>query len=459
MVHVSLVCILSQVDIPTTQPEISSSSKRVSISTRVDTECACTSTNKVTIDYVLQVYITAEFLYFGLRFCLLNAVIAVIKSIPSSFTFNELENSVQSQSQSSLKKFMDEIKADIQCLNRTQLGGKTGWQSNGLFKNVSDVTSYVYVYRHTKHAPCSSILLSVLERSGWGFTIKKEWLTESQTRCVHSNHYHLLPFFYENGFLKRHYQQVSSGDATNVVASLLTELDEIEQKMLDIDSESEFWHPGKHVRVNNWNENDWSRRLAAGINTFKIDAKFTAQGPFCDYLSTLGIRSFENCFIFRGFPDILLRNRKTSAIVVSGSVDANPDPNTSLDSSTDDSIVENSWQKHPLKGAQVDDLPEKLGEMLAGLYIVLMSKILRRLMKNKDIKKNFITKGVLLDKTTANVVCSMSLDLKNEVSLPQIYVTDCMGALLTPQSLCYLIRAVSSADSDAEETEPEEPNQ
>ena len=80
-------------------------------------------------------------------------------------------------------------------------------------------------------------------------------------------------------------------------------------------------------------------------------------------------------------------------------------------------------------------------------------------MKNKDIKKNFITKGVLLDKTTANVVCSMSLDLKNEVSLPQIYVTDCMGALLTPQSLCYLIRAVSSADSDAEETEPEEPNQ
>ena len=147
--------------------------------------------------YVLQVLITAEFLYFGLRFCFLNADIAVVKPIPSSFTFNELENLVQSQSQSSLKKFTDEIKADIWCLNQTQLGGKTGWQSNGLFKNVSDITSYVYVYRHTKHAACSTILLSVLERSGWGFTTKKEWLTESLTRCVQPNHYHLLPFFYD----------------------------------------------------------------------------------------------------------------------------------------------------------------------------------------------------------------------------------------------------------------------
>ena len=86
--------------------------------------------------YVLQVLITAEFLYFGLRFCFLNADIAVVKPIPSSFTFNELENLVQSQSQSSLKKFTDEIKADIWCLNQTQLGGKTGWQSNGLFPTL-----------------------------------------------------------------------------------------------------------------------------------------------------------------------------------------------------------------------------------------------------------------------------------------------------------------------------------
>ena len=126
--------------------------------------------------------------------------------------------------------------------------------------------------------------------------------------------------------------------------------------------------------------------LQQGSKTFKIDAKFTAKGPFGDYLTNLGTRSFEKCFIFRGYPNIL-RNRKTSAIVDSGSADANPDPNQSPDSSTDDSIVENSWQKHPLKGAQVDDLPEKLGEMLAGLYIVLMSKILQGLMKNKDIKK------------------------------------------------------------------------
>ena len=36
--------------------------------------------------------------------------------------------------------------------------------------------------------------------------------------------------------------------------------------------------------------------------------------------------------------------------------------------SDEDSIVENSWQKHPLKGFAGDSLPEKLGEILAVLY-------------------------------------------------------------------------------------------
>ena len=49
----------------------------------------------------------------------------------------------------------------------------------------------------------------------------------------------------------------------------------------------------------------------------------------------------------------------------------NPNPNlqpsNSESSSDEDSIVENSWQKNPLKGVYAHDLPEKLVEMLTGL--------------------------------------------------------------------------------------------
>ena len=52
---------------------------------------------------------------------------------------------------------------------------------------------------------------------------------------------------------------------------------------------------------------------------------------------------------------------------------------------------------------------------------------------------------------------TMSLNLQNSVSFPQseIEITDSM---LTPQSLCYLIRATKSssgADGGTEEAEPE----
>ena len=41
-------------------------------------------------------------------------------------------------------------------------------------------------------------------------------------------------------------------------------------------------------------------------------------------------------------------------------------------------------------------------------------------MKNKGIKRQFKGKGVLLDKTIATIMCTMSLNLQNSVSFPHI---------------------------------------
>ena len=64
-------------------------------------------------------------------------------------------------------------------------------------------------------------------------------------------------------FLKCYYEK-EQDDATNDAASLLTELNDIEQNML-VDAASEFWHPRKLVSVNNWDKNDCKLCVCARV--------------------------------------------------------------------------------------------------------------------------------------------------------------------------------------------------
>ena len=45
-------------------------------------------------------------------------------------------------------------------------------------------------------------------------------------------------------------------------------------------------------------------------------------------------------------------------------------------SSDEDSTLENNWQRTTLKGSDIDSPPAKLGEVVAGLHILLIAKIL-----------------------------------------------------------------------------------
>ena len=253
---------------------------------------------------------------------------------------------------------MIEIKDDMMRLHHICMGGKLQWNPDGAFKSLPN--THIYVYRHKQHESCASVSLSVLQASNWCF--ERKWEDPDNLQCDHANHHHLLPFFYDNRFLKMHYTK-------------LDELNDIEQKLENVPdfNESEFWHPMSYV--NNWDKNDWSKRLLVGIKkTFEIHTVHTAESSsFKNYLRKLKVaENLEKCFIFRGYPDILLQ--KKSAVVVSGQAaevadDIHPNPPDSESSNDKDStsIVENSWQRNPLKGAN-RDLLEKLGEMLTAQH-------------------------------------------------------------------------------------------
>ena len=195
--------------------------------------------------------------------------------------------------------------------------------------------------------------------------------------------------------------------------------------------------------VNNWKRNDWSRRLVVGIRrTFAVEATYSAEMVrFGDLLGTLRVNCDTTCFLFRGFPDIIIHRR--CAVVGSG---ANYDERAVIEdlgatmSSGEDS---NSFQSNPLHGFSDSALPEKVGELFAELHILLVAKILRKIYEAKNIYCRFEVKGVLIDKSAATVQCCLSVDLTNSGAMLNIELIDHMGSYLTPESLCYHIRATT----------------
>ncbi len=96
--------------------------------------------------FFLQLCLSAEFFYFGLRFGYLKTRIAFNRKSISFSHFSEIQNS-------------DAIKMaimdDVHDMNRGSVGGKRGYTMNGTFVKLDTLDESVYVYQHTQHATCS----------------------------------------------------------------------------------------------------------------------------------------------------------------------------------------------------------------------------------------------------------------------------------------------------------------
>jgi len=69
-------------------------------------------------------------------------------------------------------------------------------------------------------------------------------------------------------------------------------------------------------------------------------------------------------------------------------------------------------QRPSIKGVTDSALPEKLGELIASLHFILVSKMLRKITKGKTIHRTFTVKGLLLDKVCGTMQCSLSIQMK-----------------------------------------------
>ena len=340
-------------------------------------------------------------------------------------------------------QLIEVIKEDVRKLNSTNMGAKN-WKSDGCFRLLRSSGSNVYLYNHSNYVSCSKVMFSQIEASlQFSISDLELKLLDSECRsntCEHTNHYRLEPFFMDNPRLIKFY----SMEENNEAKAILDEVKEFVQSGQESGVESEFQCP--LAVVHTWGENDWTRRLYVGIKKMfpTLGATYGAGlgvGQFRDVLQNLRVGSVDQqCFIFRGFPDIILHNN--SVVCGSASASTSGDDSDAGDTSGDNSVIENSWQRTPLRGAHDAAPPEKMGELIAGLYILLVAKILRKVLKKKSTNRRFEVKGVLLDKASAVMVCCLSVNFTRSGGMMNIELEDYMGHL-NASSLCYLIRVVS----------------
>ena len=293
-------------------------------------------------------------MYFGLKFYWLIAVVS--KSIPEIVPWDAMNTYIPD-----CNDMIEVISRDMKVLHDNKIGTpKKEWKP-AEFHLLPLKEVVVYVYYHSEHASFSTIELSHLKKCNINISVVKPY--ELPMCNDHGDHIYLLPFFYDNFWLKNYCKGISQEDSTHSADLKLLERIEKEQS----GQGTAFECPAGPV--NNWKENDWTCRLAKGIERSFPDQKvtFSAVSDFSKVLCTLDVRFVsEQCYLFRGAPDIIIS--KHSALVDAAS------SSSTCSSEDDDEAIENCHQRTKLTGCTELDHPKKLGELIAALHCLLVSR-------------------------------------------------------------------------------------
>ena len=371
--------------------------------------------------------VEAEFFYFGVNFYHLKSQVQLCRlydRIPLGYLTSLTSNT----------EMVTLIKEDIQKLKLCEVGGKNQYQI-GVFSK-SNINDRIYIYVHRDHAACSNTKFSQIA-GVLKIDVEKILLSECTHPPIH--HYSLLPYYFNNQVTLKKYKEIAAHAQTKEkIQSDIVQLEQIVEGQVD-DAGTPFETPTR--RTNEWCEDAWTERLVPGVQKLFPRAKVmntALLGPSWNmkllrYLKVQEISQHHN-FLFRGAPDVLIGKKN---IGVSG-LSNHPDPDIS-DISEDD-LLENSLQPNPMMPIQPGFPPEKVGEVFAGLHILLVSKILRNVYKKRDLHRVFKVQGILIDKVNGGVHCILSVQLKEGTSSLNFQVRNCCGqGFLDASCLCSLL--------------------
>ena len=401
--------------------------------------------------------ITATFIYFGLSFIqenfTLSDTIEVVGLEGGEHIVTEKKNWL---------RLKGAILAEIMSLNKVCFGGKDKdsreatscklWSANGDFFKWNNSERYIFLYLHPFQATFSSLFSSQWMKLG--ISIPYGSFNFEQC-CIHNHHDVLQPYFMDNPALKAYYEKVLEGlkqcpDADDKRQQFLeSAIDKLSNlsSLKDL-AESPYVILGSN-KDHSWDytENTWTKRLAACLqgNYFgpKYQVKYTAEGRALQGRD-VGVNVDLSVYPFKGTPDILIHK---SAIVMGQNKEM--EDTTDTESSSADEAIEASLQRNPMKSSKhpTYNMPEKMGELLGCLHFLLVSKMMRRITKNRKEDEPCRIRGLLLDKIAGGVQCELvgtmgSLDNHEIVTVENVIAS---RTILSSESLCIMLNQLVHA--------------
>ena len=303
-------------------------------------------------------------------------------------TFFSIHEDIFSNELRELKRI---IERDIKALQRHGVGCKNeNWTLTGQFRKV---TQTFYAYCHPNHAIFSSltseIMFNLFRVPTRGYVTADLKFCEEQhvdhdalQACLSPNDSYLFR-------LNKRLEQIEDPGKKAELQTLIQSVDKL------------FSPP---VLALDWNDNEWSQRIASCINSLgDYQAVFTGTSAAAGFSAFAGSQCNgivdTGFFMFHGSPDILISKSKCISIATSQF------PSSSSDED-DQHAIENCHQRNPIK-TDGTGLPTKFGELFAALHFLLVCKVIRKLRKGK-VPDTLMIKGLLLDRLCGIHRCELT---------------------------------------------------
>ena len=206
-------------------------------------------------------------------------------------------------------------------------------------------------------------------------------------------------------------------------------------------------------------ENSWTKRLVGCLRNIlhKLTDRIHYTGD--DVLEFASIQSkisslpanLSGCYPFQGAPDITVHH----SISICNDC-TSYEENGSSDESGDSEIIEHGLSKIP----EEQHCP-KLGQLVAGMHMILVRKVRKKFLSGKaSVKQTSVsTKGIFLNRGFGAMLCTLLIQIGNgattQTTTPELHIDEKMYGALSPETLCcYLTRVFEHKQELHENKQP-----
>lgn len=343
-----------------------------------------------------------------------------------------------------LYQFKQAITDDIRQLRAGAFKTKDNRNWSTSYRSCVDKSVWIY-------EPGAHVLCSAADYLSFKVVIGCRMNTVTTNRCPLSDHYMLEPFLSDNKSLQASYEQqlmVASQEEEELFYQ--QQLEKLRAAFqLDSVTDTPFHTPGvPALKGIQFDEDDWSLRLYHALHDFlprgyKDSLSYTAKDALRFKIKQELVTGLPSeraaCYLFHGATDIIIKNKHTIYFDSSS---------LEYDSSrSEEEAIEVKQQAD----VQSHKYPPKLGELIAGLHVIVTKKSLKTLLKEdnceKFMQKTEITShGLYINKLLGGICCTLTIPIMEVASLRSertcMFVDDYHYTHLTTGTLCGLIKRV-----------------